>query len=165
MAVDIHAMDAAGRRAALTHLGASLLLLAATIGIAPGRFERAGPVFAALAMVLLIGGAASARAAWWARARHGVALPGWSPFDRGWWAWDPPLRAFHWALCANALLLTWGLVLASAAVESATGLKLPAALDALVAGAGQLLTGLGASLVVAGGGSLLARRWVLRPGA
>lgn len=160
--MDSEAMRHAGRRAAITHLGTSLPMLAAVVAIEPVKFERAGPLVAILTVILLAGGAACARAAWQARARHGVLLPGWSPFDRGWWAWDPPLRAFHWSLCAHALLLTWLLILAATAFEAATGLKLPAALDGLVAGGGQLLTGLGASLWVAFGGGLLARRWALR---
>ena len=162
MPAERDALDAAGQRAALAHLGASLLLLAPTVAIAPAKFERAGPVFVVLAAFLLLGGAGCARAAWAARARHGVALPGWSPLDRGWWAWDPPMRAFHWAICAHALLLTWLLILATVAFEAATGLKLPAAFDAILAGSGQWLTGFGAALLVAGGGTLLARRWARR---
>lgn len=160
--MDAAAMEAAGRRAALVQLGASLLLLAGAVALAPAKFERAGPLFAALTLALLVGGACCARAAWSARARHGAALPGWSLLDRGWWSWDPPLRAFHWAMCAHALLLTWVLILATAAFESATGQKVPAALDAQVPGAGQLLTGFGAAMLVAGGGTLLARRWAAK---
>jgi hypothetical protein len=159
---DRFAMDAAGRRDALAHLAGSLVLCAATFALSPAKFERAAPLSALLAVVLLLGGAGCARAAWSARARHGVAVPGWSPLDRGWWGWDPPLRAFHWSLCAHALLLTWALVLAAVAFEAATGHKLPVALDAVAAGAGQALTGFGAAVLVAGGGTLLARRWALR---
>jgi hypothetical protein len=139
-------LRAQARQAAVTHAAVSVLLLAAAIAIAPAKFARAGPVFAALA-------------AWATRARHGIALPGWSPFDRGWWAWDPPLRAFHWAMCAHALLLTWVLILAAVTVEVASGMKLPVALDQVVRGGGQLLTGFGAAVLVGGGGYLLTRRW------
>jgi hypothetical protein len=152
-------LRAQARQAAVTHAAVSVLLLAAAIAIAPAKFARAGPVFAALAVLLLAGGAATARAAWATRARHGIALPGWSPFDRGWWAWDPPLRAFHWAMCAHALLLTWVLILAAVTVEVASGMKLPVALDQVVRGGGQLLTGFGAAVLVGGGGYLLTRRW------
>lgn len=160
--MDTASMERHAARAAIVHLVASLLLLAGSLALAPGKFERAGAVFAILAAVLLAGGALAARSAWRARARHGIEIPGWSPFDRGWWAWDPPVRAFHWSLCAYAMLLTWILVLAATLYESAAGIRLPVALDALVEGAGQFLTGFGASLFVGAGGYLLARRWARR---
>lgn len=160
-------MDAAatvrrGRRAAVAHLAASALLLGVAATIAPAKFERAGGLVAMLTLGLALAGAATARAAWIARARYGVEVPGWSPFDRGWWAWDPPLRAFHWALCAHAMLLVWLFLLAAFVFEAIAGVKLPAALDAVTAGAGQPLTGLGAALCATVGGTLLARRWARR---
>lgn len=160
--MDVATMERRGGRAALAHLAASALLLAAAAATAPAKFERAGGLIVALAVALLAAGAATARAAWTARARHGIDVPGWSPFDRGWWTFDPPLRAFHWSFSAFAMLLAWLFLLGALAFESVVGVKLPAALDALASGAGQPLTGLGGALCATVGGYLLARRWARR---
>jgi hypothetical protein len=160
--MDAAAMLRAGRRAAWTHAGASLVLITPAVALAPAKFQRAGTLLAVLAIVLLVGGAASAHAAWAARAHHGVRLPGWSPWSRGWWAWDPPLRAFHWAMCAHALLVMWVLLLVTVAFERVTGMKVPVALDAVVTGSGEFLTGFGAALLLAVVGYLLTVRWARR---
>lgn len=157
--MDTASMDRRGGWAAIAHLAASALLLATAAAIAPAKFERADGLVAVLTVGLLAAGAATARAAWTARARHGISVPGWSPFDRGWWAWDPPLRAFHWSFSAHAMLLAWLFLLGALAFESIVGVKLPAALDALVGGAGQPVTGLGGAVWAVVGGYLLARRW------
>lgn len=157
--MDTASMERRGRRAAIAHLAASALLLGAAAAIAPAKHDG---LFAAFTVAQLAAGAATARAAWTARARHGIDVPGWSPFDRGWWTWDPPLRAFHWSFSAYAMLLAWLFLLGALAFESVVGVKLPAALDALASGAGQPLTGLGAALCATVGGYLLARRWARR---
>ncbi len=156
------AMLGAGRRAALMHAGVSVLLIALAVALAPEKSQRAGALDAVLIIVMLLGGAVSAHAAWSARAHYGVRVPGWSPWSRDWWAWDPPLRAFHSAMCAHVMLATWVLILATFAFERAIGMKLPVALDVLAAGSGEFLTGFGASIVIVVAGYLLTLRWARR---
>lgn len=154
----MHANSRSANRAALWHALLSLLVLTLAIALAPDKFARAGAWLGPLLLALWIAGAWSARAAVIARARHGITVPGWSLLDRNWWAWDPPFRAFHWAMCACGLLVAWCLIAVSIAVQTYAA-HVPASLAQNFGAAMDFA----AALIVVLGGFLLTRHWARTP--